>query len=131
MKRWGRLILVFIAYSFAMLHTVVPHHHAARSAGETTISHASCASGTESGGLLQRAFSTDLGYGHLENFKKSSNPEVDFSTVALAVVGLLPITLLSTPRVVTSSRVDGYLAKLRCRLLLRTSIPLRAPPLFS
>ena len=41
------------------------------------------------------------------------------------------MALRDSGRMESAFDVDGYLAKLRCRLLLRASIPFRAPPLFS
>ena len=79
MKPWGRFIFVFIAYSIALLHTAVPHHHGVAGAGQFVFAHAGCSFTHSAGGLLQKALSTDLGVGHLETFKKNADTPMDFS----------------------------------------------------
>lgn len=128
MKSWPRLIIIFLAYGIALLHMAVPHHHASVGNNNAMFVHAACVSHT-SGGLLQRVLSTDLGYGHLENFKKSADTDVKFLSREVLAYILLP-ALLSVP---TSPRLfsefsDGYIEKLKKRLLLFSVSHFRAPP---
>jgi len=130
MKSWVRLIIVFLAYGIALLHTAVPHHHASAGKNSATFIHAGCLSHS-SGGLLQRVLSTDLGYGHLENFKKSADTYIEFSSRALLACILLP-SLISEPNLPGpfSEFSNGYIEKLTKRLLLFSVSHLRAPPFF-
>lgn len=130
MKSWPRLIIVFLAYGIALLHTAVPHHHASAGNSNAIFLHASCLSHT-SGGLLQRVLSTDLGYGHLENFKKSTDTDIRFSSRSILCYTVLP-SLISEPigPGAFSEFSGGYIGKLKKRLLLFSVNHLRAPPFF-
>jgi len=80
------------------------------------------------GGFLQVVLSTDLGYGHLETFARSSEYTTDFS------LGLWPATVpVSLTFVPTSVReypelLSGYSEKLQKYLLSYSSTQFRAPP---
>ena len=130
MKRWGRVIFIFVAYGLALLHTAVPHHHAASRTGETIITHTGCLFDSNTGSLLQRALSTDLGVGHLETFKKGGGgSELDVTvpfTAALAVFVPLPISSVKLVSVLGSQ--SGYIEKFHKRLLLFSTAHFRAPP---
>lgn len=129
MKPWGRFILVLIAYGMALLHTAVPHHHSTGSAGVPTISYGGCVV-VDSDGLLKRALSTDLGYGHLENFQKGSDAEMESSGVDVPLLIMFSnlTQILSSKQVVTLSSAS-YIEKLRIRLLLLSVSHFRAPPI--
>jgi hypothetical protein len=131
MKSWARLLIIFLAYGIALLHTAVPHHHSVAGNSNSTSFHSGCV-GHASGGLLQRVLSTDLGYGHLETFKKNTGTDIRFSsrTVLASIV---------VPRVVTQPTIlntspefsSGYIEKLKKRLLFFSVTHLRAPPSFA
>ena len=131
MKRWGRVIFIFVAYGLALLHTAVPHHHLSTSRpGETVFTHSGCLFDTTSGSLLQKVLSTDLGLGHLETFKKGgAGAELDitvpFTTVLTAIVPALtfPGKIVSFP-----ASLSGYIEKFHKRLLLFSTAHFRAPP---
>lgn len=129
MKSWGRFVLIFFAYSIALLHTVVPHHHAQARVGESVISHAACIFSESSSGLLQKVLSTDLGIGHLETFKKGGETDVNFSTAAAWVLAtaVVCVALLSPPRT-ASEFSHGYIENLKRKLLLFSVSHFRAPP---
>ena len=131
MKRWGRLIFIFIAYGLALLHTAVPHHHLSASiAGETVLTHAGCFVDKSSGGLLQRVLSTDLGVGHLETFKKGgAGAELDFAVPFAAVLAVIVPALIYSGKIVSSPGIlTRYIEKFHKRLLLFSSAQFRAPP---
>ena len=128
MKPWGRFIFVFIAYGLALLHTAVPHHHADGSSSDMMFSHAGCQYSHTSGGLLQRALSTDLGLGHLETFKKNTDTQLETSArVVVAITFFLPIANAPAISPVAES-VGGYVEKLKRQLLLFSVSHFRAPP---
>jgi hypothetical protein len=130
MKSWPRLTIVFLAYGIALLHMAVPHHHASAGNSNAIFFHASCLSHT-SAGLLQRVLSTDLGYGHLENFKKSTDTDIRFSSRTILGYILLP-ALISEPvhPGIFSEFSSGFIEKLKKRLLLFSVSHRRAPPFF-
>lgn len=132
MKPWVRLLIVFFAYGMALLHTAVPHHHDSGSGGRISISHAGCVFSHSTTGLLQLVFSTDLGYGHLEIFKKNADTTFEFSAVPAAFVAILStplrVSAWFTPDATAS---NGYNEKLRMRLLLFSASPFRAPPILA
>ena len=128
MKPWGRFIFIFIAYSFALLHTAVPHQHPEPNDGKTTLSAAGCISTQSMGGFLQMVFSTDLGYGHLETFQKSTDTDIDFSPAIVSIIAILvPLTLQED--LAENRTFSGiHIGKLYHRLLLFSSTQFRAPP---
>lgn len=52
MKTWSRLVLLFLAYGLALLHTAIPHHHVESGRGEVMFSHMDCSYAHSSGGVL-------------------------------------------------------------------------------
>lgn len=132
MKPWVRLLIVFFAYGMALLHTAVPHHHDSGPGGRTSISHAGCVFSHSKSGLLQLVFSTDLGYGHLEIFKKNADTTIEFSAAPATFAAIVPSSLrVSASFTPDFTASDGYIEKLRMRLLLFTASPFRAPPLLA
>lgn len=129
MRPWARFIIILFAYGVALLHTAVPHHHESPSEGRVTIARAGCHLVHATGGILQRVFSTDLGYGHLEVFKKNSDTSIRFSGISSAVAAIiLPfVAITGTPRVY-SRFLNGFIEKLYKRLLLFSATQFRAPP---
>ena len=129
MKPWVRFVFIFIAYGIALLHTAVPHHHGAARKGDVMFMHAGCHYSHSGGGLLQKVLSTDLGYGHLENFKKGGDTEISFSSGFVAIIApVVPTTGLSAGFRSVPESLDGYIEKLKKRLLLFSVTQLRAPP---
>lgn len=131
MKRWGRLVFIFIAYGLALLHTAVPHRHAASfPAGETVLTHTGCLFDSNTGSLLERALSTDLGVGHLETFKKGGGgSELDITVPFTAALAVLVPALISSAKLVSfRGSQSGYIEKFHKRLLLFSTAHFRAPP---
>lgn len=127
MKPWGKFCFLVIAYGLILLHTFVPHQHANRTQGKVVIMHAGCTLPDGFGGLLERVFATDLGYGHLEDFNKSASIDLavplrslldEFVTVHIDV-----LSGTSKPSV-----PDCYIEKLKKKLILLSSGVFRAPP---
>lgn len=132
MYRWSRLIIVFIAYGLALIHTAVPHQHAQRSQNQPVISHGGCIFHGSMGGLLQMVLSTDLGVGHLETFKKSVGIDTDFSQLAVSLLMILtPFFFLPVLLNLSAASCIRYIEKLKRRLLLLSSCHLRAPPVLA
>ena len=131
MKRWGRFILIFVAYGIALLHTAVPHHHDSSSDRSTIITGVGCHFNHSSGGFLQMLFSTDLGYGHLEIFKKGADTRVDFSATGFAVMAVFA-TPVRVPAVASCAGSDyPFIDKLQRRLLLYSATRFRGPPVLA
>lgn len=129
MKSWGRLLLIFIAYGIALLHTAVPHHHATAGNGEPVFLHAGCGQPHSTSGFLQRVLSTDLGAGHLETFKKGGDFEMVFASPHVAITGVLTNIL----ELIFSDQAHGeywgaFLQNLKRQLCLFSVSHLRAPP---
>lgn len=129
MRPWVRFIFVFIAYGLALLHTIVPHHHAKRGSGSSVYAHTGCAVAHENGGLLLRTLSTDLGVGHLETFNRGSDTRIEFSVPALPATFSLPLLLQPVLHAVPTL-LNGHVEKLKKRLLLFSASQFRAPPVF-
>lgn len=128
MKRWARFIFIFFAYSIALLHTAVPHHHFS-TRGETILAHNGCVFSDEPGGLLQRVFSTDLGLGHLETFKKNSDAQIEFSSRFIGITVFIPVATVVVSNVFAFPELlAGYVEKFRRQLLLFSITSFRAPP---
>lgn len=129
MNRWSRLIIIFVAYGLALLHTAVPHQHGQGSQGQPVISHGGCVLHGSIGGLLQMVLSTDLGVGHLETFKKGGDADINFSSVGVSFIFILT-SLVFFPRLPDRycERLGTYIEKLHKRLILFSSRHLRAPP---
>ena len=132
MKRWGRVIFIFVAYGLALLHTAVPHHHAASRTGETVLTHAGCLFDKSSGSLLQRVLSTDLGLGHLETFKKGgAGAELDITAPFTAIPAVIVPAWTFPGKIVSfPGSLSGYIEKFHKRLLLFSTAHFRAPPKF-
>lgn len=130
MKSWSRSALIFFAYSIALLHTAVPHHHAETRAGQAVVSHNRCIFSQSSDGLLQKVLATDLGVGHLEIFKKGGDANIEFSkTVAFIATSILPASFRDWPN--TFAGFSGNaIEKLKRKLLLSSVSHLRAPPVY-
>ena len=88
MRPWRRFIFIFFAYGIAILHTAVPHQHDEATGNRVVITHAGCLFTHSMDGFLQMLFSTDLGAGHLEIFKKSGDTELTFSPASTKQVPL-------------------------------------------
>ena len=130
MKPWGRFIFVFIAYSMILLHTAVPHQHAGSADGKTTISAPGCVYANSMRGFLQMVFSTDLGYGHLETFQKSTDTDIDFSGAILPFIAVfIPLILMKGILHEKRAFSEIHIEKLCKRLLLFSSTQFRAPPI--
>ncbi len=130
MKTWGRFLLIFFAYGIALLHTAVPHHHSQGATHDAVISHAGCLFTQSGGGLLQKVFSTDLGFGHLETFKKGNSAEIESAPGAVLLITTPAIfaDALSTSLTPLSKPSLRYIENLKKRLLLFSVSHLRAPP---
>ena len=89
MKPWGRFVFIFIAYGIALLHTAVPHQHSQGIEGRTTLFQAGCIANESTSDFLKLILSTDLGYGHLETFNKSSDTSVHVSFAGISTIALL------------------------------------------
>ena len=129
MKPWLRFIFVFIAYGLALLHTIVPHHHAKRGSGTSVFAHTGCAVAHENGSLLLRTLSTDLGVGHLETFKKGADTRIEFSVGDLPAMSS-PALLVQPVLRIIPALLNGYVEKFKKRLLLFSVSQFRAPPVF-
>lgn len=129
MKSLGRFALIFVAYSIALLHTAVPHSHASVRTGEFIISQTGCIL-TESGtGFLQKVLSTDLGIGHLETFQKGSKADIESSAIFTWVIATAAsYVALISPEKVHLEFSQGYIEKLKRKLLLFSVSHFRAPP---
>ena len=128
MKPWGRFIFVLLAYGMALLHTAVPHHHISASPGVPIISPGRCVA-MGSDGLLKRALSTDLGYGHLETFQKGGDAEMESSGVDVPLFIIFSnLAEIVSPKQVINVFSSSYVDKLRIRLLLLSVSHFRAPP---
>jgi hypothetical protein len=128
MKPWGRFAFVLIAYGMALLHTAVPHHHGTGNPGVPMISHGGCVA-MGSDGLLKRALSTDLGYGHLETFQKGADAEMESSGVDLPLLMIFSnLSQILAPKEVITVFSISFIEKLRIRLLLLSVSHFRAPP---
>lgn len=124
-----RFIFIFMAYGIALLHTAIPHHHDNVSDRQVTISSTGCHFNHFNSGFLQMIFSTDLGYGHLEIFKKGAEPRTEFAggvTSLIAVVA--PQISFSAPASLDSDHLKGFVEKLKKRQLLFATTSFRAPP---
>jgi hypothetical protein len=132
MRRWLRFFVIFFAYGIALLHTAVPHHHEETADQGVSISRAACHFAHAGGGLLQLVFSTDLGYGHLELFKKGPETKIEFWTAPTSALAVFSesVFLRTTVRDCPSFS-DGFIEKLRKRLLLFSTTQFRAPPRFA
>lgn len=129
MRPWLRFSMILFAYGMALLHTAVPHHHEVPDAGRVTITSTGCHLTHATGGILQRVFSTDLGYGHLEVFKKSSDTNIQFSGVSLVLTSIiLPVVNVPVCTRLSSWLLRGFINKLHQRLLLFSETQFRAPP---
>lgn len=129
MKMWVRLVLVFLAYGLALLHTAFPHHHVGFVRGEIVFSHAGCSQAHSAGGVLQRALATDLGLGHLETFNKASGTRIELSARGIATVALLPIVSVDIAVRPVHEFQNGFIRKLKSQLLLFSVNHFRAPPI--
>ena len=129
MKSWGRFALLFFAYSIALLHTAVPHHHTQARTGEFVISHSACVFSEAGGGFLQKVLSTDLGIGHLENFKKGGETDLNLSAAVSWVIATAVLYVaLHNPANAASEFSKGHIEKLKRKLLLFSVSHFRAPP---
>lgn len=129
MRPLFRFIMIFFAYGMALLHTAVPHHHEGPNDGRVTISSAGCHLTHATGGILQRVFSTDLGYGHLEVFKKSSDTNIQFAGVSSALTAIIsPVVNVPVCTRFSSWLLSGSINKFHQRLLLYSETQFRAPP---
>jgi hypothetical protein len=131
MRPWRRFIFIFFAYGIAILHTAVPHQHDEATDNRVVITHAGCLFTHSMDGFLQMLFSTDLGDGHLETFKKGGDTELTFSPVSMSVIALF----WSAPRPaiirIAPKFVSVFVDQLKKRLLLFSARHFRAPPLFA
>lgn len=127
MSAFGRLFFVALAYSFAFLHTVVPHHHADRGWRGAVIMPAGCALPSGSG-LLQKVFATDLGYGHLEDFNNTTAFQLVLPSFDVIDEWVSSILVFDTAETSSAFFADTYIEKLQRRLLLLCSGVFRAPP---
>lgn len=129
MRPWLRFVMIFFAYGMALLHTAVPHHHEGPTDGRVTITSAGCHLTHATGGILQRVFSTDLGYGHLEVFKKTSDADIQVPGISSALTAII-IPVVTVPACIrlSSSFLDGFINKFHQRLLLFSDTQFRAPP---
>ena len=129
MKSWGRFVTIFFAYGIALLHTVVPHHHAQTRVDESVISHYGCIFSESSSGLLQKVLSTDLGVGHLETFKKGGDADIKFSATVVALVATAASDVAFLGPAKTAAEFSrGYIEKLKRKLFLFSVSHFRAPP---
>ncbi len=124
-------ILLLVAYGLALLHSTVPHRHSTIRTTEPkfevhTIDHASLF------GLVQAAFATDLGCGHLESFAKSDGgtdvPQT-FSDVPILFLASLYFT--EDPVINTGDFFGAFIEKLHTRVILLSTGQLRAPPVLA
>lgn len=129
MRRWVQFVIIFFAYGIALLHTAVPHHHEDASNRRVTITHAGCVFAHSNAGFLQMVFSTDLGYGHLEIFKKSAETQIEFSGVSASFEAVFsPPCSLAAAICECPRYLNGFIEKLHQRLILFSASPFRAPP---
>ena len=128
MKTWSRLVLLFLAYGLALLHTAIPHHHVESGRGEVMFSHMDCSYAHSSGGVLQRAMKTDLGLGHLETFKKSADTRIELSSRGVEIITLLAAFCTGITSEIVREFRYGFIGKLRLQLLLSSVTHFRAPP---
>ncbi len=129
MKMWVRFTFICLAYSLALLHTAVPHHHGRIKNSRLIITAPGCQAADSTGGFLQTVFATDLGYGHLETFNKSSDPKTNICSPAVHLpVVFAPVTCLHLSVCEFQDLWAGHIEKLHKQLLLFSSFPLRAPP---
>lgn len=121
-------VFVLVAYCLTLLHASVPHQHPGIRTGHAVVQATKAADNSLSG-LLQSAFATDLGCGHLEAFAKS-DANADF---ALALPFISPGFLLAQYSLLdfnqsTPEFPDHYIGNLQVRILLFSSRQFRAPP---
>jgi hypothetical protein len=128
MRRWVRFFIIFFAYGMALLHTAVPHHHEDASERRVTVTHAGCVFSHSNGGFLQMVFSTDLGYGHLEIFKKNTENQIQFSAAAASVIAVFSRLVFAPAPVSERARFNGFVEKLQKRRRLYSATQFRAPP---
>ncbi len=129
MKSWGRFILILLAYGIAMLHTVVPHHHAQVSHEQAVLVHNNCVFSLEDSNLLLRVLSTDLGTGHLEIFKRNADTEIEFSSRFIAHLPPLTFTITAASATgVHAEFIDGGIAGLTRHQALSSTTSFRGPP---
>jgi hypothetical protein len=124
-------ILILVAYGLALLHSTIPHQHASirtnqpkfeiRTLGDSSFL-----------GLLQAAFATDLGCGHLESFAKSdTGTDVTQAVSDVPVVFLASLYFIEEPLSHVREVYGSFIEKLHARILLLSSRQFRAPPFFS
>lgn len=124
-------ILILVAYCLTLLHASVPHQHSGLRTGHPVIQ--TPAGGDNSlAGLLQSAFSIDLGCGHLETFAKS-DAGIDYGLTqsVVPVLFFIPTYLPDEPSVTVPEYFGDYIEKLHTRTILYASRLFRAPPVIS
>lgn len=131
MKSWGRSALIFVAYSLALLHTAIPHHHSATPAGRMSVAPIHSVAPSVSS-LLALVFSTDLGKGHLETFQKSNHAQnVHQFAVALLMLGFLfALQNAAGTRASARKTVSHFAEKFYRQRILFSAAGFRAPPAF-
>ena len=94
------------------------------------LTHTGCLFDGNTGSLLQRALSTDLGVGHLETFKKGGGgSELDITVPFTAALAVLVPALISSAKLVSfRGSQSGYVEQFHKRLLLFSTAHFRAPP---
>ena len=129
MKTWARFLLIFFAYGIALLHTAVPHQHVKDGDSNRASLHAGCLFTQQGGGLLQKVLSTDLGFGHLETFKKGSDAEIEFRAAIVSIPIPAIFTKAAAPFTALSESSLRYIENLKRQLLLFSVSHFRAPPI--
>ena len=83
-----RIILILMAGSILLLHTLMPHqHHSELEAKENFELHESARNWLD---LIKLAFHLDQGDDHLENYKISDNLRIIFDTFQISEIIFIP-----------------------------------------
>ena len=121
-------IFILVAYCLALLHSTVPHQHASIRPADPKFE-ARTIDDLSLYELLRSVFSTDLGYGHLEDFAKSdASIDVPQAATEMPVVFLASVYLTEGPHIDAREFFGGFIEKLHTRILLFSSRQFRAPP---
>lgn len=129
MKKWLAFGFISLAYGLALLHIAIPHHHGAMRHSRLIITVPGCETAGSTAGFLRAVFATDLGYGHLETFSKSTDAAMDIGHPIAHLPAVFGVVICPATAGCEFQEVwGGYAVKLLKQLLLFSASPLRAPP---